>query len=140
MPFQKGFFTRGQGVKITLNIFAVQAASYVDTSIRALSWNNYIACSRMIKSFYLWNFLKTLIIQSNLAIRNFLVALKLFLDVKIFLSLWSKCQIGHRKWFLNTNLFLIKLFLIAKFDCIEENEKKICQKWFHPIFPESYMY
>ena len=23
MPFQKGFFTRGQGVKITLNIFAV---------------------------------------------------------------------------------------------------------------------
>jgi hypothetical protein len=26
-------------------------------------------------------------------------------------------QIGHRKWFLNTNLFLIKQFLIAKFDC-----------------------
>ena len=28
-----------------------------------------------------------------------------------------KWQIGHRKWFLNTNLFLIKMFLIAKFDC-----------------------
>ena len=106
-----------KSVKITLNIFAVQAASYVDTSIRALSWNNYIACSRMIKSFYLWNFLKTLIIQSNLAIRNFLVALKLFLDVKIFLSLWSKWQIGHRKWFINTNLFIIKQFFTAKFDC-----------------------
>ena len=26
-------------------------------------------------------------------------------------------QIGHRKWFLNTNLFLIKPFLITKFDC-----------------------
>jgi len=57
-------------------------------------------------------------IQSNLAIRNFLVALKLFLNAKSSLSLWSKWQIGHRKWFLNTNLFLIKPFLIAKFDCI----------------------
>ena len=51
-------------------------------------------------------------IQSNLAIRNFLVALKLFLSAKSSLSLWSKWQIGHRKWFLDTNLFLI-----AKFDC-----------------------
>ena len=57
------------------------------------------------------------LIQSNLAIRNFLVALKLFLNTKSSLSLWSKWQIGHRKWFLNTNLFLIKPFLIAKFDC-----------------------
>ena len=56
-------------------------------------------------------------VQSNLAIRNFLVALKLFLNAKSSLSLWSKWQIGHRKWFLNTNLFLIKPFLIAKFDC-----------------------
>jgi hypothetical protein len=29
----------------------------------------------------------------------------------------GKLEIGHRKWFLNTNLFLIKPFLIAKFDC-----------------------
>ena len=57
------------------------------------------------------------ILQSNLAIRNFLVALKLFLNAKSSLSLWSKWQIGHRKWFLNTNLFHIKPFLIAKFDC-----------------------
>ena len=57
------------------------------------------------------------LIQSNLAIRNFLVALKLFLNAKSFLSLWSKWQIGHGKWFLNTNLFIIKSFLIAKFDC-----------------------
>ena len=56
-------------------------------------------------------------IQSNLAIRNFLVALKLFLNAKSSLFLWSKWQIGHMKWFLNTNLFLIKPFLIAKFDC-----------------------
>ena len=55
--------------------------------------------------------------QSNKAIRNFLVALKLFLNAKNSLSLWSKWQIGHGKWFLNTNLFLIKPFLIAKFDC-----------------------
>ena len=61
------------------------------------------------------------LIQSNLAIRNFLVALKLFLNAKSSLSLWSKWQIGHRKWFLNTNLFLIKQFLTAKFDCIREN-------------------
>ena len=29
-----------------------------------------------------------------------------------------KQQIGHGKWFHNTNLFLITPFLIAKFDCI----------------------
>jgi hypothetical protein len=58
-----------------------------------------------------------LMIQSNFAIRNFLVALKLFLNTKSSLSLWSKWHIGHRKWFLNTNLFLIKPFRIAKFDC-----------------------
>ena len=28
-----------------------------------------------------------------------------------------KWQIVHGKWFINTNLFLIKPFLIAKFDC-----------------------
>ena len=42
---------------------------------------------------------------------------KIFLKAKSSLSLWSKWQIGHGKWFLNTNLFLIKPFLIAKFDC-----------------------
>ena len=57
------------------------------------------------------------VVQLNLAIRNFFIALKLFLNAKSSLSLWSKWQIGHRKWFLNTNLFLIKPFLIAKFDC-----------------------
>ena len=30
----------------------------------------------------------------------------------------GKWQIGHGKWFLNTNKFLIKPFLISKFDCI----------------------
>ena len=42
---------------------------------------------------------------------------KLFLNAKKSLSLWSKWQIGHGKWFFNTNLFPIKPFLIAKFDC-----------------------
>ena len=28
------------------------------------------------------------------------------------------CQIGHKKWFLNTNLYLVKPFLNTKFDCI----------------------
>ena len=58
------------------------------------------------------------LVQSNLAIRNFLNALKLFLNAKSSLFLWSKWQIGHGKWFLNTNLFLIKPFLISKFDCM----------------------
>ena len=57
------------------------------------------------------------IVQLNLVIRNFLVTLKLFLNAKCSLFLWSKLTIGHGKWFLNTNLFLIKTFLITKFDC-----------------------
>ena len=52
-----------------------------------------------------------------MVIRNFLVTLKLFLNAKSSLSLWSKLAHGHGKWFLNTNLFLIKIFLITKFDC-----------------------
>ena len=75
--------------------------------------------STVISSFsfiFLSNFLRLceaeLLIQSNLAIRNFLVTLKLFLNAKF---LWSKWQIGHRKWFLNTNLFLIEWFLITKY-------------------------
>ena len=63
-------------------------------------------------------------VQSNLAIRNFLVALKLFLNAKSSLSLWSKWLIGHRKWLLNTNLSLIKPFLIAKFDCTRSLEEE----------------
>ena len=59
-----------------------------------------------------------MVVQSILAIRNFLVSLKLFLNAKSSLSLWSKLAFGHRKWFLNTNLFRIKTFLITKFDCI----------------------
>ena len=35
-----------------------------------------------------------------------MVTIKLFLNAKCSLFLWSKWQIGHRKWFLNTNLFL----------------------------------
>ena len=50
----------------------------------------------------------------NLVIRNFLVALKLFLNAKCSLYLWSKLSIGNGKWFLNTNF---KTFLITKFDC-----------------------
>ena len=57
------------------------------------------------------------LIQSNLPKRNFLVTLKLFLNAKCSLFVWSKWQIGHRKWSLNTNLFLIKQLLNAKFDC-----------------------
>ena len=39
------------------------------------------------------------VVQLNLAIRNFLFDLKLFLNAKSSLSLWSKWQIGHRKWY-----------------------------------------
>jgi len=42
------------------------------------------------------------LLYSNLAIRNFLVTLKLFLNAKCPLFLCSKWQIGHGKWFLNT--------------------------------------
>ena len=57
------------------------------------------------------------VIQLNLGIRNFLVTLNLFLNTKCSLSFWSKLTIGHGKWYLNTNLFFIKTFLITKFDC-----------------------
>ena len=56
-------------------------------------------------------------IQSNLVIRNFLVILELFLNAKSSLSLWSQLVIGHGNWFLRTSLFIIKTFLITKFDC-----------------------
>ena len=65
-----------------------------------------------------WSCNLKLKIQSNLVIRNFLVTLKLFLNAKSSLSLRSILAFGHGKWFLNTNLFLIKTFLITKFDCI----------------------
>ena len=41
----------------------------------------------------------------------------LVLNAKFSLSLCSKLTFGLGKWFLNTNLFLIKTFLITKFDC-----------------------
>ena len=54
-----------------------------------------------------------------MVIRNFLVTLKLFLNAKCsFYPYEVNWQIGHGKWFLNTNMFLIKLFLITNFDCI----------------------
>ena len=68
-----------------------------------------------------YKFRSVLVVKSNLAIRNFLVTLKLFLSAKCSLSLWSKLAIGHRKWFPNTNLFLIKTFLITKFDKVKQN-------------------
>ena len=40
--------------------------------------------------------------QTNLVIRNFLVTLKLFLNAKRSLSLWSKLAFGHGKWFLKS--------------------------------------
>ena len=67
----------------------------------------------------------------NKAIRNFLVGLKLFFNAKSSLPLWSsKWQIGHKKWFLNTNLFLVKLFLITKFDCLAEISPCMTDIWF----------
>ena len=80
-------------------------------------------------------------IQSNLVIRNFLVTLKLFLNAKCSLFVWSKWQIGHKKWFLNTNLFLIKPFLITKFDCISmyncsrvKVEHSYCDELLRPLY------
>ena len=64
-----------------------------------------------------WLYIFSAQVQSNLVIRNYFVTLKLFLNAKCSLSLWSKLAIGHGKWFLNTNLFLINTFLTAKFDC-----------------------
>ena len=52
----------------------------------------------------------TVLVQLNVVIRNFLVTLKLFLTL-------MKLAFGHKKWFLITNLFLIKLFLITKSNC-----------------------
>ena len=71
-----------------------------------------------------------------MVIRNFLVTLELFFNAKCSLFLWSKLQIGHGKWFPNTNLFLI-----TKFDCIwffdtgwcNESNKNLLKSLF-PIF------
>ena len=68
-------------------------------------------CTEIIKA-------HEIIVQSNLVIRNLLVPLKLFLNTKCSLSLWSKLTIGHGKWFLKTNFFPIKMFLATKFDCM----------------------
>ena len=58
-------------------------------------------------------------------IRNFLVTLlRLLLNAKCSWSLWSKLATGHRKWFLNTNLFLIKTFIITKFDVVRNCWRK----------------
>ena len=46
------------------------------------------------------------VLQSNCVIRNFWVTLKLFLNAKCTLSLWSKKVNGCGKWFLNTNFSL----------------------------------
>ena len=77
----------------------------------------YSRAVNVVRESIFWYNVKQFVVQSNLVIRNFLVNLKLFLNAKCSLSLWSKLAFGHGKWFLNTNLFLIKPFLITKFDC-----------------------
>ena len=79
-------------------------------------------------------------VHSNLVIRNFLVTLKLFLNAKCSLSLWSKLTIGHRKWFLNTNLFVIKTFHISKFDCTSKLIFNFVQKPYRPLSTGTYSY
>ena len=66
-------------------------------------------------------FLKKQIIQSNLVIRNFLVTLELFLNAKCSLHYEVNWQLVKGKWFLNNKMFLIKTFLITKFDCTNKN-------------------
>ena len=58
--------------------------------------------------------------------KEFLVAL----NAKSFLSLWSKWQIGHRKWFLNTNLFLIKHSLLPSLMNKIRVTKELVVNWF----------
>ena len=83
-----------------------------------------------------------------------MVTLKLFINAKCSLSLWSKLAFGHGKWFFNTNLFLI-----TKFDCTlvknlhkrhksKANSKRqirkhillFSQKWKHRIFVKNKMH
>ena len=80
-------------------------------------YNTYTKLTFLMKAPTYTGYLQQ-VVQSNLVIRNFLITLKFFLNVKSYLPLWSKLAFGHGKWFLNTNLFLIKTFLITKFDCI----------------------
>jgi hypothetical protein len=100
------------------NVFHVKALRQNE-----LFWAGYVSSiSRMFSDMTKFvlrssSFSKEKQIQSNLVIKNFWVTLKLFLNAKCSLSLWSKLTIGHGKWFLNTNLFLIQTFLITKFDC-----------------------
>ena len=74
-------------------------------------------------------------LQSNLAIRNFLVALKLFLNAKSSLSIWSKWQIGPGNGSLiptcslsNRSLLqslTVSLFLQTLFWCHDVSSKTI---------------
>ena len=62
-------------------------------------------------------FILQILIYLNLVIRNFLVTLRFSLTPNIPYPYEENWYIEHRKQFLNTNLFLIKPFLITKFDC-----------------------
>ena len=54
-------------------------------------------------------------VQSNLAVWNFLVAQKSFLNGKFSLSVWRKRQLGHWKWFLNTNRSLLPSLTVLRY-------------------------
>ena len=104
----------------------VKAAAVIQSSFTSMIYNifDFLSCKERVATAITFTlgrkiltFLTSRLIESNLVIRNFLVTLKLFLNAKCSLSLWSKLTIGHWKWFLNNNLFLIKTFLITKFDC-----------------------
>ena len=87
-----------------------------ENGLRPLSATQVYSPSSFLSTPTIWKLNQNLL-QSNLVIRNLLVTLKLFLNAKCSLSLWCKLAIGHRKWFRSTNVFLIKPFLIIKFDC-----------------------
>ena len=73
-------------------------------------------------------------IHSSLAVRKFLVAQKVFLNAKFSLSLSSKWQIGHRKWFLNTNKFFLEHWNSQKSLCnIQHRFLYLLDEWIEKI-------
>ena len=75
-------------------------------------------CIISVSSFSILQNINFWMIKFTVLQSNFLFALKLFLNAKSSLSLWSKWKIGHRKRFLNTNLFLIKRSLLPSLTVI----------------------
>ena len=92
--FSQLFRTKGTMILgMAIQAWLVEEKNLLRIFVSNISWidlNSESMTGKFVKTIFC-----LLAVQSNLAIMNFLVALKLFLNAKSSLSLWSKWQIGH---------------------------------------------